>query len=69
MEQTLVEGMLRHMEEKKSIWDNQHGFTKSKSCLTKLMTLYDGVTASMNKRRDIDVIYFDFSKAFHMVPI
>ena len=64
MGQILLDAMLTHMEDREVIWENKHGFTEGKSCLTTLVAFCDGVTASVNKERASDIICLGFSKIF-----
>jgi len=67
MEQLILEVMIKQVEEKKVIRSSQQGFTKGKSCLTKLIAFYDGMTGWVDKGRAVDVVYLDFSKTFDTV--
>ncbi|CAM4491188.1 unnamed protein product [Caretta caretta] len=67
MEQVLKESILKYLEERKVIRNSQHGFTKSKSCLTNLIAFYDEITGSVDEGKAVDVLFLDFSKAFDTV--
>ncbi|KAK4832609.1 hypothetical protein QYF61_024590 [Mycteria americana] len=68
MQQIPLEFMLEHIEDRDVIRDSQHGVTKGKSCLSNLVLLSNGVTASVNKGGVAVVIYLDFCNTFGMVP-
>ena len=47
--------------------DNQHGFRPQKSCLTQLIPFSSKLALALNNSSRVDVIYFDFAKAFDSV--
>ena len=47
---------------------SQHGFLKSKSCLTNLLCFFVEITKWVDEGSPVDVIYLDFQKAFDKVP-
>ncbi|CAM4567275.1 unnamed protein product [Lepidochelys kempii] len=67
MEQVLKQSILKHLEERKVIRNSQHGFTKGKACLTNLIAFYDEIAGSVDEGKAVDMLFLDFSKAFHTV--
>ena len=47
---------------------HQHGFVKGKSCLSNLLETFDAILELLDEGTPVDLIYFDFSKAFDTVP-
>ena len=45
----------------------QHGFLSGKSCTTNLINLTDDIACNLHNDKSIDIIYFDFAKAFDTV--
>lgn len=66
MECVLLECISGHMKEE-VIGKSQNGFTKSKSHLINLITIYDEITGLVDKGRAKEVIYLDFKKAFDVI--
>jgi len=46
----------------------QFGFTKGKSCLAQLPTIFSTINQAADSKKSVDVMYFDFEKAFDSVP-
>ena len=52
----------------KLINPSQHGFLKTRSCLTNLLCFFEEITKWVDEGSPVDVIYLDFQKAFDKVP-
>jgi hypothetical protein len=51
-----------------SISTQQHGFVRGKSCLSNLLETVDTILDILDSGAPVDLLYFDFSKAFDTVP-
>ena len=61
--------ILAHLEDHKILTDLQHGFRSGRSCETQLVTTFQDLAQMHNKKgSQIDIAFFDFSKAFDTVP-
>lgn len=67
MEETLLEFVLKHMENKEGIGDSQHNLTQGKSCLTNLVAFHNRVIASVGEARVTDITYLHLCKVFDIV--
>ena len=45
----------------------QHGFLNGKSCTTQMVPFIDNLAVVLNNKSRVDIIYFDFAKAFDTV--
>lgn len=63
----MPEAVSRHMEEKIVIWIMKNVLTKGKPYLTSPIVLYDERFSSGKKRKGVDAVYLDVSKAFDLV--
>ena len=68
METFIRDSIVQHMETNSLFTKHQYGFRKGSSCVTQLIDVIDNWTKSLDDRNDLDVIYFDFQKAFDTVP-
>ncbi|NXM85768.1 RTXE polymerase, partial [Oenanthe oenanthe] len=67
MEQFILSVIMQHLEDGQGIRPSQHGFRRSRSCLTNLVSFYHQVTCLVDAGKAVDVVYLDFSKAFDTV--
>jgi hypothetical protein len=67
-EKIVYDILVTYVENLKILPENQHGFRKGKSVTSQLLETYNEFSNAIENKKFIDVIYFDFSKAFDTVP-
>ena len=65
MEHILVSNIMQHLDSNKILYALQHGFRKTFSCDTQLLSLFQDLSSYPSQT---DLIIMDFSKAFDKVP-
>ena len=68
MESLLRDVILEHVTKNSLLSEDQHGFSKGKSCMSNLLITLEDVTESLDEGFGVDIIYLDYSKAFDTVP-
>ena len=66
-QRVLRKKMIKFIEENNLLSGNQHAFRRGRSCLSQLLQHMDEVLLSLQNKKNIDVVYLDFAKAFDKV--
>ena len=67
MDKVMLSVIEKHSRDNAVIGHSQQGFTRGKFCLTNLISFYDKVTHLVDQGKPVDVVVWDFSKAFDTV--
>ena len=68
LESIIRDKITEHLDKHSLIRDTQHGFRSGRSCLTNLLSFFSEVFEAVDRDKEYDIIYLDFSKAFDKVP-
>ena len=68
MESIIRDYLFTYLKENKILSGKQYGFISGRSTVLQLLTVMDIWTESLDKGVEVDVIYFNFQKAFDTVP-
>lgn len=68
MESILKDEICNFLEMNEALANFQYGFRKARFVNTNLLNYLDKVTELLDQGKPVDVVYFDFAKAFDKVP-
>ena len=69
LESIIRDHIMNFLIKHKLLNSSQHGFLKSKSCLTNLLCFFEEISKWVDEGSPVDIIYLDFQKAFDKVPL
>lgn len=67
LEHIVCSNIMKHADNHNILYPLQHGFRKSRSCVSQLIEFIDDVSSALDAGRQSDVLVMDFSKAFDKV--
>ena len=67
-ESIIKDSIISHMMDNNLFSKEQHGFLPRRSCMIQLLIATEYWTEALNCGDSVDIIYFDFKKAFDSVP-
>ena len=67
MEHIVCSNLMKHLDNNAILTDFQHGFRRKRSCDSQLLITVDDLARALDKRKQVDAILLDFSKAFDKV--
>lgn len=67
MEQIILSTITWHIQDNQVTRPSQSGFLKGRSCLTNRVFFCESVSHLLDEEKAMDVVYWDFSKAFGVV--
>ena len=66
-ERVVVKNLTSYLNDLNLFTQQQHGFRSGRSCLSQLLEYHQKILAMLESRADLDVVYFDFARAFDKV--
>ena len=60
--------IVQYLEQNNLSSPSQHGFISKRSCLSNLLVALEAITKAIDEGNVVDMIYFDYQKAFDTVP-
>ena len=67
LERIVVSALTDYLEQNDLLTDNQFGFRRSRSTVEQLLLTYEEISKGMDNGYLVDMVFFDFQKAFDLV--